>query len=258
MTQQLDDALTQFTNAVPNPLRAIVGVFGGALASAGAVAVFATANSAGAASLVVAGAAIGALAMFANSVQRVKAGSFELVLTAVRLDKAAEDAERKGQSEEASKLRGQAALLMLAAHPVASELDRLRRELSPGPERTRLLDGHVQIARQAAEGFRDDAGPALEDLFETGTDGERMFVIGVMQGKPQLASAQVAEAALVHNRSKTEQFHALRLIAEMIKINPKSTEVARLRRIVEEMLADEKFAEGTGRRSVAEVILGSH
>jgi hypothetical protein len=256
MTRQLDDALTDFTNAVPGPLRVFVGVFGCGLASAGAVAVFVTANSAGAASLVVAGAAIGALAMFANSVQRVKAGSFELVLTAVRLDKAAEEAERKGQREEADKLRGQAALLMLAAHPVASELDRLRRELSPGPERTRLLDGHVQIARQAAEGFRDDAGPALEDLFETGTDGERMFVIGVMQGKPQLASPRVAKAALTHNRSKTEQFHALRLIAEMVRLDPNSSQVADLRKIVEQMLEEEKFPEGTGRRSVAEVIVG--
>jgi hypothetical protein len=256
MAEQLSDALTQLVK-VSRPIRLTAAVFGSGLALAGAAAVFVTANSAGAASLVIAGTAVGTLAMFADSVQSVKAGNFELVLTAAKLRTAAQDAERKGRSEEAEVLRGQAELLLLAAQPVASAFERVRQEMSPGPERTVRQESLIKMAREAAHGFSDDAGPAVEKLFDAGTDGQRIFAIGVMQGKPKLASTRVVETALKDSHTAFEQFQALVLALEMVKHDPESKETRLLRSLIEQMRAEGKFADGTDRGGVARRILDS-
>jgi hypothetical protein len=47
-------------------------------------------------------------------------------------------------------------------------------------------------------------------LFDSGSDGERIFAIGLVQGKPELANRKLLADTIAHSRSAFEQYHGLR------------------------------------------------
>jgi hypothetical protein len=114
--------LARLTNEVPGSVQWIAGIVGVALAVTGAVAVFVTNNSTGAASLIAAGGVVGVLAMLANRIQSVQLGQLKLVLTATELTKQAHEEHRAGHPDLALNLQHQADLLLLsAAQPIVSK-----------------------------------------------------------------------------------------------------------------------------------------
>src|SRR4051794_40204125 len=125
-------------NLVPGWAQVTVGAIGVALTTTGAVAVFVTANSAGAGSLVAAGAALLLLAMLVNRVQSFEGGGLKVQLAAAAVSKlaAAEVAAREGRGQDAELLRDQASLLISAAEPIASKYEQLRRERPGSWDRT--------------------------------------------------------------------------------------------------------------------------
>ena len=111
------------TSPVPGGLQILAAIIAVALIVTGAAAVFTTNNSTGSGSLVAAGAAIGALAMFANRIQSVDAAGIKLQLTqaAVSSLQAAQQADRQGHSDIAATLRDHADRLLSAAAPIGSK-----------------------------------------------------------------------------------------------------------------------------------------
>jgi hypothetical protein len=242
---------------VPGWARLVAAVTGGALAAAGAMAVFVTNNSAGAGSLVVAGAVLAALGMFANRIQTVKGGGLELVLAAVAastLD-AAEEAEQHGQSDVAKALRDQARVLISAVQPFATKYEQMRRDRPSGWDRTIELEHlSAETAKLLAPFYSDRA--SVEELFDTGTEGNRWGAIILMEHNPKLASPHVVATAVQSPLSRFEVFHALKVIEGMAFVDPLSDDLAALLDVVERELRAGRLGHAdSDRRNLAERIL---
>ena len=133
--------------------RVAVALIGVALLAAGAIAVFVTDNGTGSAALVGVGAAL-----------LLAAGLWERL--------------------ESFELGGAKLSLRDEARPVAASYE-LVSELPPGPERGVALEGVVAEARAAAR-QRPHEPAEVRQLFERGTDGERIYVLGLMQEDERL------------------------------------------------------------------------
>jgi hypothetical protein len=156
---------------IPGWAQWLAASVGGALAATGAVAVFVTNNSAGAGSLVAAGVVVGALGMFANTIQSVKGGGVELVLAraAASTLEDAEEAEQQGQTAVAQALREQAKHLMCDVEPFASRYEQLRRDNPSGWTRTLELERLSAESARILAPYVDRA--CVEELFDAGTEG---------------------------------------------------------------------------------------
>lgn len=219
---------------VPGWVRWIAVAIGIALAATGAVAVFVTNNSAGAGSLVAAGVVIGALGMFANAIESVKGGGLEIVLAraaASALDAAAK-AEQQGHGDVAQALREQASRLISDVAPFASEYERMRRDRPSGWERTLDLEHLSAKSAKALAPYFDRA--AIEELFNTGAEGNRWAAIVLMEHNPAIASYPVVAEVLRNPLSRFELYHALKVIEGMASISALSDVLAGLLNLVEQ------------------------
>lgn len=116
--------------ASPQPYRAVkiaLGVLGALTLACGATAVFVTANDAGAASLVIAGAAMIALGVLIERISWVKAGPVELqLLELARIQAETAAAVEAGDRERAARLSEEAATLVASVSPLAARFQRIR------------------------------------------------------------------------------------------------------------------------------------
>jgi hypothetical protein len=197
-------------------LRVAVAVTGVGLLAAGATAVFVTDNGTGSAALV----AIGAALLLASGLwDRLESFEFAGAKMQMRIverlrDRAAE-AEARGDTAVAAALREEARALLDEARPIAASYEHLRESLAPGPDRTAKLEDVVAEARAAAR--RKPHEPAeVRQLFERGTDGERIYALGLMQEDERLRDFAVSLEAIEHSRSAFEQYYALSLAELML------------------------------------------
>ena len=106
------------------------------------------------------------------------------------------------------RLREEATRLLNAAQSVASQYEAVRSASGSSLNRTVQLEALVQEARDLTGLV---ASPdAVEQLFRTGRDGNRILAIVMMQTDPRLASPLVLAEAIGVPRSAFEQYHALR------------------------------------------------
>jgi hypothetical protein len=244
---------------VPVPVRVIAAVVGAALVVTGAVAVFVTSNSAGAAALVTAGTVIGALAMFANRIQSVEGAGvkfeFQAVAAATARLRAARQAEQAGNSELAETLRDEAQLLMSAVGPAAAQYETVRRDEIRSWDRTSKLERVMRQIREMAKSDFGDPG-SVERLFDSDTDGNRIAAIALMQANLSLASAAVTVRAIERPRSNFEQYHALRVAEAIVARDPRAEEAHQLSAVVDRTLQSGLLGpKGSDRRALAARIL---
>lgn len=240
---------------IPIWVQCVAFLAGLVLTATGAVAVFVTSNSAGAATLVATGAAVSIVGLYANRIQSIEGGGVRVQLAEAVIGKlqAAEEAEQGGQPELAQTLRNDAERLMALANPVAGEYESIRRNHMPGDERTRKLERIVVDARRLAPHVPDSA--AVERLFDTGQEGNRLTAIAIMQARPELASLRVASVGALSPMSAFEQFHALALIDVMSTSERWASESDQLRSVVERALQDERVQTAVDRKRLATRIL---
>jgi hypothetical protein len=116
--------------APAQPYRGIkiaLAVVGALTLACGATAVFLTANDAGAASLVIAGAALIALGVLLERISWVKAGPVELqLLELARIQAETAAAVEAGDRERAVRLSDQAATIVASISPLAARFGRIR------------------------------------------------------------------------------------------------------------------------------------
>jgi hypothetical protein len=132
-----------------------------------------------------------------------------------RLRDRAAEAEVRGDVAVAAALREEARALLDEARPIAASYEQLRESLAPGPDRTAKLEGVVAEARAAAREKRHEPAE-VRQLFERGTDGERMYALGLMQEDGRLRDFAVALEAIEDSRSAFEQYYALSLAELML------------------------------------------
>jgi hypothetical protein len=205
-----------------------------ALLGTGAVAVFRTTNSIGSATLVAAGTVIAALALFGDQLESLEGGGVKIRLRAVasKLEQA-RLADAAGDAQGAAELRAQAQLLMAAIEPIAGQYEKVRETTPAGRERTSRMGGLVDQAQQMAKlGFVNE--DAIEQLFGSGQDGNRIMALGLMLGDPTIASADILTKVIRQPRSNFEQWHALRVSLDLVTAGHPTTEtVTEIREAVE-------------------------
>ncbi len=150
---------------------------------------------------------------------------------------------------------GSAALVSIgAALLLAAGLwDRLESFEFAGAKMQMRIDA-VAEARAAARRKRHEPAE-VRHLFERGTDGERMYALGLMQEDERLRDFAVSLEAIEHSRSAFEQYYALSLAELMLPALTKDQ-----RRQLEAMLTKlpgnaAYIRPGTDRWIVAEQIL---
>jgi hypothetical protein len=208
---------SHFAAGMSTVARIAASALGISLLTAGAVAVFVTSNSVGSAALIAAGTVIVALSLLANQLESLEGGGFKIQLKAVasKLEEA-RLADAAGDPAEAAELRAEAQLLLAAMGPIAAEYEQVRASSPHGRERTEKMGELVQQAQQMAKlGFVDPK--AIEQLFDSGQDGNRIMALGLMRGEPRLASTNIVVKAIRQPRSSFEQWQALRVSRDMVK-----------------------------------------
>lgn len=216
--------------------RVLAGVLGIAALGAGAVAVFVSTNTVGTGALIAAGLVLTAFGVFGDRIATIEGGGLKLGLEAAAESRyvAAEAAERAGHLEEAASLRTEADRLLSAAGSVASRYEDVRARVPSSWERTSSLEAILQQARDMA-GLA--AGPAaVKTLYESGSDGNRVAAIAMMQSRPGLATVSALADAIASPRSAFEQYHALRAAETAVAAALPPDDVQELQAVVHKAL----------------------
>jgi hypothetical protein len=143
---------------------------------------------------------------------------------------------------------------------IARVYEQIRDEMPPGRARTLELTRLLARSRRAANEStltRD----AARTRFFTGSPGERMEVLGTMQGNAALRDLDVALEGIRASRSAFEQYQAIRLAQQMLP-DLDAAERATLARTLEENRGEGTWmVPGTDRWSLSEHLLsqlGTH
>jgi hypothetical protein len=206
------DRIHQSDRTVPRWVQVIAAICGAAMVATGTVAVFiTTGNSNGAASLVVAGAVVGLLAMFANNIQTLDVGGLKvgLVEAARKNLVAADEAESEGRDDVADALRDQATVLLSdSIEPIARRYEQIRLDQPRGSVRTAEMDRLLtDEASRIADSFPDVS--SMEARYDIGCAGDRAVALNAIRVKPEIASLRVLLDALRNPKSGNEVFLAL-------------------------------------------------
>lgn len=104
----------------------------------------------------------------------------------------------------------------LPVSSIAQAYASLRAREDPGFERTLAMEQIISWARRSA-GFPTFRDPGdLIDHFRNGEVGERVEILGWMQGNKSLRRFEVVLEGIIDSRSAFEQYHALRLADVML------------------------------------------
>ena len=104
-------------------------------------------------------------------------------------------------TREIGGVRQELADLRRQAEAVAVPYERLRAEEKSGWQRTATMERQMARARSEAHTGRHSR-KEVAALFSSGTDGERIFALGLMQGKISLASVDAIINGIVQSLSR--------------------------------------------------------
>lgn len=247
--------MSEFREPVLSRSARITGIVVGAVTlAAGGVAVFRTDNALGSTALVAAGVVIAALAVFGNHLRAVEVAGIRLQLTeeALRAQEQAAQARAVGDLDRAEALEHQAERLLAAATSAASRYERLRTTEPPGWDRTSRMEGALRQARALDAETLEPRHVA--DLFATGSDGNRVVALALVQERPRLATVDILVEAIEHSRSPFEQYQAL-VAAEQAAPELSAPDRERLRTALESVVTGPLGERSSDRRTVARRLL---
>lgn len=209
-------------SSAPSPLsfrqRLLLVLLGGGSFGTGVLAVFAAENDIGAAVLLIFGGILLVLAVLGSRIESLEYGGAKLRLRAAAAEKLAlaEELEQRGDSREADRLRLEADALLDVAGPIAADYRTVRGTMAAGYERTNAMEQIVERAKVVAAEQSFSPKEVLRWLQEDSDDAERITALAMMQANRQLRNFEAVLAAIQRPRSPFEQYHALRLAADMI------------------------------------------
>ena len=221
---------------------------------AGGVAVFTTDNELGSTALVAAGVGLVGLALMGNRLRAVEAAGVRLELERQALEARVEarEARATGDVDRAEMLEQRADHLLAAAGDVGRRYEHLRSTEPSGWTRTSRMEDVLRDAR--ALDAKSLTAEDVERIFATGTDGNRVVAIALIEEEPRLAVATVLVDAIVHSRSAFEQYHALSAAERALELLP-ADERASLLKAVKSVLDGRLGETASDRGRVARRIL---
>ncbi len=194
--------------AAPSPhdrVRAGVAALGLGLTGAGIAAVFTSNGGAGSAALVVLGSLMVLVGAFGDQLQSMREGNLELLL-----HQRAAEAKAHGDFETAK-------VLERAAHASGANSARVARARngSPvgtrqGPEPGERMNAIIAEARGDAYASDLDAEELLRTLW-TGSQEARVWALGVLQERPELATTRAVLEAVERPDQMFDEYYALTL-----------------------------------------------
>jgi hypothetical protein len=219
-----------------------------ALLATGAVAVFVVENDAGSAALLTAGTLLLAIVALGERIESLRLGELELTLRR-QADRAGEAGDHALEHE----LRAAADALSLHAAPIAASYEAIRKSMPSGPARTQLMEAEIARARKDAS-TADFSADELAGLFRTGSQGERVYALGVMQERPDLAPFDVVVEAVRTPRTPFEQYHSL-VLAETVEPHLSAAEKAVLATTIRQQLEHDRLRRDSDRVQLATSLL---
>lgn len=191
-----------------------------ALLGLGAYAVFTTENSSGAAALIAVGAVLLGVSLFTDRIESVEALGMKLGLRRQAQSKLieAELAESRGDTAAAHELREQAEGILAAADKISRGFESLRSGLPSGWARTDRLEQQMREARELAASM-DWRPEQVQQMFTSGSDGNRLTALAIMQGNARLADFELLREALINSRSAFEQYQALKAARDALRLS---------------------------------------
>jgi hypothetical protein len=199
-----------------------LAMLGLGLVAAGVTAVFATESDTGAAALLTVGALILLFVALGDRLESLRYGDLELGLRR----KADEEASR-GDLETAKVLERAADIVGQRRLRVARSYKTVRGSMPPGPDRTAKMESIIAEARNDAHALDIDDDEVLSLLW-TGSEGARVWALGVLQARPELATTRAVLEAVERPDQMFDQYHAL-VLAERFGSLPTTRTWARER-----------------------------
>lgn len=197
----------------------------------GVVAVFSGQSDAGAAALVTLGVLTLAVGLLGDELDSIRWGDLEL-----RLRDKADAAARKGDLETARVLTAAADTLGQRVSAVADSYKQWRLDLPPGDARTEKLEEIISKAGEDAHAQDVDAERVL-NLLWTGSEGARVWALGVLEVRPELATVRAVLEAVERPDQMFDQYHALVLAEEYVRLPSSGKwQCERVRRAVKSQL----------------------
>ncbi len=220
----------------------------------GAVAVFTTDNAAGSAALVTSGLLIGTLSVFANHISAIEGAGVKLSMRERAGEALAHSrtAAANGDVEQADADRREAERLLLASGAVASRYEALRLTQPSGWDRTSRFEDLMRVGREQSAGLSQPQ--LVTELFATGTDGNRVYALALIQGNPTLAEPEPLVEGITRPRSAFEQYQALVAAQRSLDLLPESGR-DEITAAVQDVLAGPLGQTSSDRRTVAHHIL---
>lgn len=189
-----------------------LAVLGLGLTAAGVAAVFTTESDTGAAALLTVGTLILLFAALGDRLESLRYGDLELVLR-----RKADEAARRGDLEAAKVLERAADSLGQRVARVARSYTTVRGAMPPGPERTAKTESIIAEARDDAYAPDIDQEEVLSLLW-SGSEGARVWALGVLQARPELATTRAVLEAIQRPDQMFDQYHALVLAERFVSL----------------------------------------
>jgi len=194
-------------------VRWLLALLGLGLVGTGCAAIFNTDNGAGAAALVAAGSLLVLLGALGDRLESLRFGDME-----VRLRREADEAAARGDLEAARVLERAADIVGGRARRAARLYAALRSGMPAGPERTARMEMIIAEARNDARASDIDEED-VHSLLWTRSEGARVWALGVLQERPELATPRAVLDAVQHPDEMFDQYHALRLAYQFVKLS---------------------------------------
>jgi len=182
-------------------------VLGLALMGTGIAAVFVTTSDVGAAALLAMGGLLFLLGALGDRLESLRYGDLEVVLR-----RKAEEAARRGDPETARALQRAADSIASRVKESAHSYQSIRADMPAGQQRTARMEQIIRAAREDAFDPRLDEEQVLQLLW-TGSEGARVWALGVLQKRPELATVRSILEAVARPDQMFDQYQAL-LLAE--------------------------------------------
>jgi hypothetical protein len=165
----------------------------------------------------------------------------------------ANEAAARGDIDKAEVLRRAADALDQRVNRVASSYAAVRRNLPSGPERTAAMERITLEAKRDAHAADLDPRKVL-NLLWTGSEGERIWSLGVLLERPDLATTRAVLDAVLRPDQMFDQEKALRLAEALIALP--TTPIWSRERIAKAVrtqitageLGDDQYTHATARR----------
>lgn len=194
-----------------------LAVLGLGLAATGVAAVFLAESDTGAAALLTIGVILVLFAAVGDRLESLRYGDFELVLR-----RKADEAARRGDIVEAKALQRAADTVAQRVARLARSYTTVRGTMPAGLQRTAEMDRIIHEAETNADRPDIDQEEVLSLLW-TGSEGARVWALGVLKGRPDLATTRAVLEAVQRPDQMFDQFHALLLAERFVSLSDTRT-----------------------------------